>query len=146
MKPSLGFVPAAHIVAISGLAFTLIVIVISRSPYTHGNISAEGYDRSEIAYVGQEYPLHPIGLADPEAVLTGDPAADGFFLFFKYGCASCHGLNAEGSAVGPDLPPDISASGVREDVRDGPKGMPAYPPNLLSDDEIEQMIAFLKSQ
>jgi hypothetical protein len=136
----------AHMVAISGLAFTLIVIVIARSPYTHGNISPKGYKRTEIAHVGEEYAFTGLGLADPEAVLTGDPGADGFFLFFQYGCASCHGLKAEGGPVGPDLPPDISASKVKREVRDGPEGMPAYPEGLLSDELVEAIIAFLKNQ
>ena len=58
------FVPALHLVAISGLAFTLIVVVISRSPYTHGNLNPEGYDRTEIAVLGQNYPYHGLELAD----------------------------------------------------------------------------------
>ncbi len=136
--------PIVGAVMMSGLAFTLIGIIIARSPYTHGNLRPEGYDRTEIAYVTQEYPFDGLGLADPSLAQTGDPAQDGRALFFRYGCASCHGLNAQGAAVGPDLL-NASASNIGREVREGPEGMPAYRTSTLSDEDLEKIIAFLKS-
>ncbi len=130
------------LIAISGLAFTLIGIVIARSPYTHGNLSPQGYDRTEVAIVGEEYPFEGLGLADPFAP-SGDSVQDGRLLFFQYGCRSCHG-SGTGAIVGDDLD-DVSPSEVRREVRDGPGGMPAYSASLLSDDELESIIAFLRS-
>ncbi len=130
------------IIAVSGLAFTLVGIVIARSPYTHGNLSPEGYDRTEIAIVGEEYPFEGLGLADAFTP-TGDPVADGQLLFFQYGCKSCHG-SGTGAIVGDDLD-DVSPSEVRREVRDGPEGMPAYSSSLLSDEDLELIVAFLKS-
>ena len=137
--------PILGAVMMSGLAFTLVAIIIARSPYTHGNLRPEGYDRTEIVYVGEEPPFEGLGLADPGLALTGDPAQDGGAFFFKYGCASCHGLKGQGAAVGPDLS-DSSASKIEREVRDGPKGMPAYVSSALSDDDLQKIIAFLKSQ
>lgn len=145
MRLSDYLVPSAHIVAISGLAFTLIVVVIARSPFTHGNFSPEGYDRTVIAHVGIAYPFDGMGLANPGAVITGDPASDGSYRFFQYGCASCHGIDATGGAVGPDLPSSISASKLLRETRRGADGMPAYPVEAISDEVMDQIIAFLKN-
>ena len=139
------FVPGLLIFAISGLAFTLIAVVIARSPYTHGNLTPENYNRTAIIFVGEETPFEGLGLAGPHLVSTGDAAQDGRALFFKDGCASCHGLQAQGGAVGPDLL-DASASKIRREVREGPAGMPAYSASSLSDEDVEKIIAFLKSQ
>jgi len=130
------------IITVSGLAFTLIGIVIARSPYTHGNLSPEGYDRTEIAIVGEEYAFEGLGLADSFAP-TDDPVADGQLLFFQYGCKSCHG-SGTGAIVGDDLD-EVSPSDVRKAVRDGPKGMPAFSASTLSDEELELIVAFLTS-
>jgi mono/diheme cytochrome c family protein len=139
------FVPGLLIFAISGLAFTLIAVVIARSPYTHGNLTPEGYNRTEIILVGEESPFEGLGLADPLLARTGDPVHDGRALFFRFGCASCHGLKAQGGAVGPDLL-EASASKIGREVRGGPEGMPAYSTSSLSDEDVEKIIAFLKSQ
>ncbi len=132
------------LIAISGLAFTLIAIVIARSPYTHGNLSPQGYDRTEIAYVGEEAPFDGLGLADPQLARTGDPVQDGRALFFQYGCTSCHGFQGQGGTLGADLD-EASPSEIRREVRKGPEGMPAYVSSFLSDDDLEKIIAFLTS-
>ena len=71
------FVPAVFVATISGLAFMLIAIVIARSPYTHGNLSPEGYDRTTITYVGDEYPFTGFGLAPDQVVTDLEPDARG---------------------------------------------------------------------
>lgn len=143
---SRGFVWATIVglLTISGLAFILIAIVIARSPYTHGNLGPQGYDRTEIARVGEEHPFEGLGLADPQLARTGDPVEEGRALFFQYGCVSCHGLGGRGGVVGDDLE-DVSMSDVLEEVRDGPKGMPAFVNSVLSDEDLEKIAAFLTS-
>ncbi len=132
------------LIAISGLAFVLIAIVIARSPYTHGNLSPQGYDRTEIAYVGEEAPFDGLGLADPQLARTGNSVRDGALLFFQYGCASCHGIQAQGGVLGTDLD-EASPSEIRREVRDGPEGMPAFRSDFLSDEDVETIIAFITS-
>jgi cytochrome c553 len=136
--------PILGAVMMSGLAFTLVVVIISRSPYTHGNLSAEGYDRTDIIYVGEEHPFEGPGLVDPSIALTGDPVQDGRALFFSHGCASCHGLEGQGSAVGKDLSKSDSEE-ISDEVRKGPKTMPAFESGVLSDADLEKLIAFLQS-
>ena len=128
----------------SGLAFTLIAVIIARSPYTHGNLRPEGYDRTDIIYLGEEHPFDGFPLADPALASTGDPAQDGRVLFFGYGCASCHGLKGQGAAVGKDLS-KADAEEISKEVRRGPKTMPSFDPSVLPDSDLQKLIAFLKS-
>ncbi len=128
----------------SGLAFTLIAVVIARSPYTHGNLRPEGYDRTDVIYVDEEHPFEGLGLADARLADTGEPALDGRALFFKYGCASCHGLQGKGAAVGKDLSKS-DAEEISKEVRRGPKTMPAFESANLTDADLEKLIAFLQS-
>jgi mono/diheme cytochrome c family protein len=128
----------------SGLAFTLIAVIIARSPYTHGNLRPEGYNRTDIIYLGEEHPFEGIGLADPRLASTGDPAQDGGVLFFGYGCASCHGLQGKGGAVGKNLS-SANSEEISDNVRQGPKTMPAFDSSVLPDSDLQKLIAFLKS-
>ncbi|MDP2674233.1 MAG: c-type cytochrome [Dehalococcoidia bacterium] len=136
--------PILGAIMMSGLAFTLIAVIIARSPYTHGNLRPEGYDRTEIIYLGEEHPFTGIGLADPSLASTGDPVQDGRVLFFGYGCASCHGLQGKGGAVGKNLS-SANSEEISDNVRQGPKTMPAFETGNLSDGDLEKLIAFLKS-
>ena len=136
--------PILGAVMMSGLAFTLIVIIIARSPYTHGNLSPGGYNRTGIIYVGQEYTLEGVPLADPKLAETGDPVQDGRILFFRYGCASCHGLSGEGQAVGKKIAGDSELK-ITKKVREGPGTMPAFDTSVLPDSDLQKLIAFLQS-
>lgn len=138
--------PIVGAIMMAGLAFTLIAVIIARSPYTHGNLRAEGYDRTEIVYVGEETPFEGLSLADLDAASTGNPVIDGRTLFFGFSCASCHGLTGRGAVVGEDLDTsDISPAEFLRKVRKGPKGMPAFIEEVLSDEEAEKLYAFLDS-
>jgi len=136
--------PIVGAIMMSGLAFTLIAVIIVRSPYTHGNLNPKGYDRTEISRVGEDVPFEGLGLSDPRLASTGDPAQDGRALFFGYGCASCHGLQGKGGAVGKNLS-KANSEEISDSVRQGPKTMPAFETGSLSDADLEKLIAFLKS-
>jgi len=136
--------PILGAIMMSGLAFTLIAVIIARSPYTHGNLRPEGYNRTDIIYLGEEHPFEGIALADPRLASTGDPAQDGGVLFFGYGCASCHGLQGKGGAVGKNLS-SANSEEISDNVRQGPKTMPAFDSSVLPDSDLQKLIAFLKS-
>jgi len=136
--------PILGAIMMSGLAFTLIAVIIARSPYTHGNLRPEGYNRTDIIYLGEEHPFEGVGLADPSLASTGDPVQDGRVLFFGYGCASCHGLQGKGGAVGKNLS-SANSEEISDNVRQGPKTMPAFETETLSDADLARLIAFLKS-
>ena len=72
-------------------------------------------------------------------------------LFQASGCASCHGENGEGiEGLGPALPghsPEAVVKQVRE-PRPAPEGsvqMPAYGTAQISDEELEQIVAWIES-
>jgi len=136
--------PILGAIMMSGLAFTLIAVIIARSPYTHGNLRPEGYNRTDIIYLGEEHPFDGIPLADPGLASAGDPAQNGRVLFFGYGCASCHGLQGKGGAVGKNLS-RANSEEISDNVRQGPKTMPAFDPSVLPDSDLQKLIAFLKS-
>lgn len=136
--------PIVGMVVMSGLAFMLIAVIVARSPYTHANLSPAGYDRTEIIYVDEEYPFEGLGLAKPRLARTGDAAQDGRLLFFAYGCASCHGLKAQGGVVGPKVS-DASLSEVRRALSQGPKGMPSFDSAGITDEETASIVAWLQS-
>ena len=141
------FVPAILTLAVSGLAFTLIAIVIARSPYVHANLRPAGYDRTEIVRVGEELPFEGLGLTNPQFAQTGAPVQDGAALFLSYGRVTCHGLDGRGGVIGPDLREAArSAPRVLGAVRGGPRSMPTFDPSLLTDEDPEKIIAFLRSQ
>jgi len=136
--------PILGAIMMSGLAFTLIAVIIARSPYTHGNLQPEGYNRTEIIYLGEEHPFDGIPLADPSLASSGDPVQDGRVLFFGYGCASCHGLQGKGGAVGKNLS-SANSEEISQKARQGPKTMPSFDSSVLPDSDLQKLIAFLKS-
>lgn len=125
------------------IALTLLVIG-ARSPFTHVNLD-EGYDpsytRSGQDLVGESVPYAGGGLAVP---LASDPVERGQQLFVSKGCASCHGLDGRGGVVGPSIE-DTKADKLRSKTSSGPKGMPPYASNALSDEELAAIAAFLKT-
>ena len=75
--------------------------------------------------------------ADP----SGDAAKRGTAVYFAQGCHQCHG--PIGDAPGDLALQDISSTD--EAVRRGRPGMPAYGPNILSDAQLKDLIAYLGS-
>lgn len=140
------FVPAVFVAVISGLAFGLIVGVVARSPETHSNVRPEGFDRTPISYVGEEIPFAGIGLADRGLATDADPSTRGRILYLGHGCATCHGLASKGGVVGPALDlEELFLDDFRPLVRSGPGGMPAFTEEILSQDDLDSIYAFLKA-
>ncbi len=98
----------------------------------------------------------PALLPDPK-LAAEDPVNKGFALFQK-NCLACHRLNAAGdSQLGPDLnlprsPTEYFSAGylrqyIRnpQSLREWPQGkMPSIPKEVLSDTELDQVIAYLE--
>lgn len=78
--------------------------------------------------------------------------AEGKALFISKTCVSCHGENAQGAAVGPNLTDDYWLNGgsvqdIFKTIKYGKpdKGMPAWKESV-SGKQIAQLISFIKSQ
>ncbi len=129
--------------AVLMIALTLLVIG-ARSPFTHVNLD-EGFDpnytRTEQTLVGDPIPYEGGGLAVPHA---SDLVERGKQLFVAKGCASCHGLDGRGAIIG------LSVAGTKADklhskALAGPKGMPAYAPDALTDEDLAAIAAYLNA-
>ncbi|MFJ3485818.1 c-type cytochrome [Pseudomonas sp. NPDC090202] len=115
-------------------------------PYAVGSIRL-------LASVAERFPAL---LPDPK-LAADDPANKGFALFQK-NCLACHRLNGAGDAqLGPDLniphnPTEYFAGDylklyIRnpQNLRQWPQAkMPAITPEVLSDEELGQVVAYLK--
>jgi len=131
-------IPTVLTIAVSGLALTLIVAVIARSPYTHGNLSPAGYDRTEVVYLGEKLPMQR-GLVAKD--LRGDPAKQGQTLFVGLNCAGCHGLKGQGGVFAPVIvgsDPGTLATYTRK----SPAGMPTFAG--LTDDDLKALASYLQ--
>lgn len=109
--------------------------------------------------IGLSIPISPISsqvatAARAEAArnpLTGDPKAvtQGAVLF-RQECVFCHGVSARGGMRGPDLTTGSWSHGgsdaeLAATIRDGVQGT-AMPPNKLTEEEIWQIIAYLRTR
>jgi mono/diheme cytochrome c family protein len=74
-----------------------------------------------------------------------DDARHGKVLFLTVGCAECHGTVGQGGA-GPHLAPDpLPADVIAGYIRDPSGQMPPYAASVLSDADIADIAAYLKS-
>ncbi len=155
------FVPRIGVVAVLGLATLLIGVIILRSPDTHANLWNEvrdGYSRTDVGMVaaeGQTAVTETSGSRNSDllflaptwpVVLQGEAASRipelGERLYIASGCAKCHGLEGQGGIVGPPLAgldPEI----VTAMARIGPRGMPAFPTDMLSEDALAKLAAYV---
>ena len=79
-------------------------------------------------------------------VPTGN-AKNGRVVYTNYGCYECHGLEAQGGAgTGPRLgPPPLPFSAFAFQLRSPRDQMPPYTAKVLSDAELADIYAFIRS-
>jgi mono/diheme cytochrome c family protein len=79
------------------------------------------------------------------AAQDGD-AERGKNTYNRVGCYQCHGTDGQGNDAGPMLTPDpLPPEAVANFIRFSPGRMPVYPEEVLSDSEIEDIVAYLAS-
>ncbi len=132
------FNTATAVTAVMVLAAGGLVALLIRSPNTQHNRDPEGYDRSAVAFVEGAYLYPDFGLTEGASSL----AELGRGLFVTFGCAGCHGVNAEGTTTAGS-PADASYDWLRQVVRSGLPGMPSYSAQELNDTELNEIFAFL---
>jgi mono/diheme cytochrome c family protein len=73
-------------------------------------------------------------------------AENGKRLFAAYGCYECHGRQGAGASTGPRIgPPAITLAAVLRYVRAPTGQMPPYTAKVVSDQDLADIYAFLKS-
>ena len=76
---------------------------------------------------------------------AGNPEA-GKRLYMKNGCYQCHGTVGQGTIAGARIgPPPLSAQGLIRYVRRPAGQMPAFTEKVMSDRELTDVYAFLKT-
>ena len=83
----------------------------------------------------------------PPAAEASGNASKGRQLYKKDGCYECHGLEGQGSqSTGPRLGPDpIPLEAFIMYIREPAGAMPVYTAKVVSDQELTDIYAFLKS-
>jgi ubiquinol-cytochrome c reductase cytochrome c subunit len=85
----------------------------------------------------------------PEHAPKHGAAADGQAVFMRIGCYTCHGTVGQGGAGVRLAPNTIPLEAFRTWVRNGSpgwtiaRGMPAFPPSIISDAELAEVRAYL---
>lgn len=129
----------------------VLIVQITLRPWADPNYAADthlntadpkdGYSRSVLANLG--------GISgDPEgwepSHFARTSISQGYASYVGFGCASCHGLNGEGTRTGPPVA-GSSLRRVENIVRQGPKGMPEYTDVHLVDADLDVIAAYLLS-
>ena len=83
------------------------------------------------------------GAAPAQTTPRGD-APNGRKIYVSYGCYQCHGYQGQGSNAGPRLAPNpFPYLAFANQVRQPRARMPAYTMNLVSNQELADMHAYL---
>ena len=122
-----------------------------RHPSASGAMRAFSKEELSDAQLGDihEYlqSLSPSSDSDASvANLTGN-AETGRRLFMRDGCYECHGILGQGAnGYGPRIGPDpISVQGIKNYLRKPSGNMPPYAAKIVSDQDVADMYAYLKS-
>ncbi len=79
-------------------------------------------------------------------LLSAQDAANGKRIFLRDGCYECHGYNGQGTVAGARLaPPVLNAEGMIRYIRKPAGAMPAFTDKVLSDQEVKDIYAYLKT-
>lgn len=131
------------------IASVLIGAIVLRSPDTHANLWNEvkaGYVRTDVNTVrGKISFAIPGGIAfhNPGNFQESTVNDPGRRVYIGAGCGTCHGVDAHGGVVGTSLA-GILPQTVKNVVREGPYGMPAFPKEVLSDDSLDKLATYLR--
>src|SRR5580704_3142821 len=73
-------------------------------------------------------------------------AENGKRVFVRDGCYECHGYAGQGTIAGARLaPPVLNAQGMIRYIRKPAGAMPAFTDKVLSDQEVNDIYAYLKT-
>jgi mono/diheme cytochrome c family protein len=86
------------------------------------------------------------GLVLGNATTFAASAEKGKQLFLKHGCWQCHGESGQGGIAGRTLAPDpLPFEALKTFVRTTDRAMPPYREQILSDDDLVEIYAYLQS-
>ena len=88
-----------------------------------------------------------LGLFASWAAAAQDATSErGQQTYMRVGCYQCHGNDGKGNDAGPALTPNtLPPAAIAAFIRFSAGRMPVYPEEVLSDAEVGDIVAFLKS-
>ena len=90
--------------------------------------------------------LTPAVLAQPAAQPPAGNAGAGKRLFSAYYCYACHGTEGQGTSAGARLAPrPIAFAAFQKYLRQPSGQMPRYKATIVSDQDLADLYAFLRS-
>ncbi len=130
------------------VVFTVVgmFLVIIARPQSHANLDPTApFERAPGSVVGVDYEYSGLGSGD---LISANGELSGETLYVQGNCVGCHGSGGAGAITGDaligeegDSAPNVNS--FIEDIRDGPKGMPAYDEANLSDRDVEAIHEYL---
>ncbi len=141
---------AAHRRATVTIGMLLVLVALgiltigANSPYTHANLNVafdERYDRTEQIVVGPAVEFR--GLS-PSVATGTDPVARGETLYVTSGCFGCHALAGRGGAVAKAIA-GADQKLLAQKIRQGTAGMPPFSTAGLTDAQLAEIGAYLRS-
>jgi ubiquinol-cytochrome c reductase cytochrome c subunit len=79
-------------------------------------------------------------------LMLAQNAENGKKIFVRDGCYQCHGYAGQGTIAGARLgPPVLTAQGMIRYIRKPAGAMPAFSDKVLSDQEVNDIYAYLKT-
>lgn len=113
-----------------------------KMPPVGANVASDAQLADVYAYLKSVTPAS----ANSSAVPTNGDAAKGKRLFTADGCYECHGYEGIGASTGPRIgPPPISLPSFLRYVRAPSGNMPPYTTKIISDQDLADIYAYLKS-
>jgi len=115
----------------------------------HANVKLSRFSRIGIAaFAGAVLAAGACAVAQAQDAPHGD-AGNGKRIYLAVGCFTCHGRSGQGGAFNGPAPILASTAlpfdGFKGQVRDPSNDMPAYSDAVLSDKDIADIFAFVKS-
>ena len=103
----------------------------------------------EIVAAGTLATLAGAGLETRGNAQGAGNAAHGRELYLATGCFECHGRNGQGGAFNGPAPPlartELGFEAFREQLRQPANDMPAYPAVVMSDQDVADLLAFVRA-
>jgi mono/diheme cytochrome c family protein len=75
--------------------------------------------------------------------------ARGAEIFATHGCEHCHGKDGVNGELGPDLQRvrnHMNSLQITKQIREGSKGMPVFGPDQLSDEQVKDLVVYLRTK
>lgn len=143
--------PISTLVAIALLAGIVALTVVAQAE-NPGDLNKQG-QKVDIEKVWEDSKIQPVlaaggGVPTAAPVVLDDKAKAGLAIF-QTNCTICHAKDGQAAGgIGPNLATSANSKDeayVRNIVRNGKGGMPAFAPDKVSDQDLDNIVSYIKA-